>query len=133
MKIKQKAVREAEPIFTFKELNTEFNRDERRSAAKTLRGVLTLFGPRGENWVKNNYKATSVIDGDLVTKACLVGAIEKVDGPGEWIAQQALLAQITKSYKGEFDTLEEFNDDQETKFSNIKNLVVRAIKNLNAQ
>jgi hypothetical protein len=89
----------------------------KKEIAQTLRQVLRLFDG-GRKWTKGTFERNG--------SYCLLGAVNRVTGTGERYihdVKRALARHTPEGYG-----LMNFNDDEKTKFDDVRRLIQRTIR-----
>ncbi len=96
-----------------------------RAALRNLKTSLKLFGFRGKYWIKGEYQQ---YNDNGQNQFCLMGAAEKVNGIGEWVAKNALWEAIeqTEAKPSRFYSVENWNDRKGRKWSEVRKLILKA-------
>ncbi len=114
------------------------------AALKNLKGTRKLLS-KPERWGKEGFEILKEEDdyGEVFEleqpKYCLIGAIDKIDGPGEVLAARILMYALSNPVllddeSDEFDVLEDtetvtaFNDNGATKHKDVLKLLDKSIK-----
>ncbi len=105
--------------FTVKPLNKK----QKTGAAKVLQKAVALFDKY--KWVQGEEEAFDEESGEIVG-FCAIGAIKHIDGPYEDYARIAVEASLPKGY----GSIENYNDSNNRKKSEVLNVFKRAIKYL---
>lgn len=124
------------------------------AALKNLKGTRKLLSNK-ERWGTGNFEIRFEENPDYdcndpddslekielkLPKYCLIGATEKIDGPGEILADRLLLYAIGQPFwdedsgvddfstRDDTESVQNFNDDDDTKHRDILKLLDRSIK-----
>ncbi len=104
---------------------------EAKSGLVHIQKLKTLFGPKGERWVKRSYRIPDKLmkDGTHAAAYCLVGGIEHVDGPGEGCVKNIIKDIVSKEG---YMTIEGWNDHGATSFKDVQKIIKKTERKLNS-
>jgi hypothetical protein len=123
----------------------ELTKAERKGGLRALQAIRDLFGPKGENWIKGDFRSERENNlGEVFETFCLIGAVQEVDGRYEDVARLAIALVLPKVELRELiegpngDGLEnaddiegsiiDFNDSKKVRWADIKGVLNRAKK-----
>lgn len=125
----------------------KYGDEARKLAVENLKESLQLFGAKGEGWVQGTEEEVAYDkDDEPVMQYCAIGAIHKANGQAEYLARLATNLAAGElfpgragisvewtygdedSFQSDLPDVVSFNDDDMTKFPDVKLVFKRAIE-----